>query len=142
VSRALSLLPIAMLFLTCTDRGSLLSPLPSPPTSYIASFDSISVTDEEILQLVYSTFKVPINFYQEDVGSAGIYYENTLSILPLDQRTGHASELSTNSHDQALAWSESSSVHSSYYRTLQSEMETYKYFQFRRLYQDHPTDVL
>jgi hypothetical protein len=138
MQRALSFLIIAAVFVACTDKSNLVS----PPTGYSASFDSISITDEEILQLVYSSFKLPSDFYQEDVGSAGIYYENTISILPLGQRTSNVSELSTNSHIQALAWSESSSVHSAYYRTLQSELDTDRYFQFRRVYQAHPTDVL
>ncbi len=136
--RAMAFLTIAGFLVGCADNdGPLL-----PPSGYTISFESIAITDDEILQLVYSPFKLPENFYQEDIGHAGIDYENTLSILPLQDRTPHVFELSTNSHDQALAWSESSSVHSSYYRTIESETETYRYFQFRRVYQEHPADVL
>jgi len=42
----------------------------------------------------------------------------------------------------ALAWSESSSVNSAYYRTLASETETEKYYEFRRVREGQPTDVL
>ncbi len=136
--RAMAFLTIACFLVGCTDNDDLLL----PPTGYAISFESIAITDDEILQMVYSPFKVPGKFYQEDIGQAGIYYENTLSILPLDQRTTDAFELSTNSRDQALAWSESTSVHSSYYRTVVSATETYRYFQFRRVYLEHPTDVV
>lgn len=114
----------------------------SPPTAYYASLDSIFITDEKLLELVYSSFKFHDDFYHEDLGDAPFYYESSLSILPLNQRPPHAFGLSTNSRDQALAWSEASATHSAYYRTLQSEQENEKYFQFYRVRLDTPNDVL
>lgn len=135
------LLAVAIFIAGCSDRD--VSPIqPEPAISYVATFDSISITDEALLQLSYSWFKFPPGFYQENLAGAGIYYENTLSIIPLSQRTDHSSELSTNSRDQALAWSESTSVNSAYYRTLESERQTDKYYEFRRVYQQNPIDVV
>jgi len=114
----------------------------SPSTPSPASFETISITDEELLELVYSTYKHPEDFYHEELDGASIYYENSLSILPLHQRTDHCVELSTNDHDQALAWSESTAVHSAYYRYVESEQDDEKYFQFRRVRQMNPQDVV
>lgn len=135
------LLVTTIVIVSCADKG--VSPIPPNAESYyVATFDSISITNETLLQLSYSSFKYPNGFYQEDLGGASIYYENTLSILPLNQRTSHSFELSTNNRDQALAWSESTSVNSAYYRTLQSERQTEKYFEFRRVYQQNTRDVV
>jgi len=115
---------------------------PIPVNNNQVFFDSISISDSQVLALAYSSYKYPDGFYQENVAGGSIYYENTLSILPLNQRLAHASELSTNSRDQALAWSESSSVNSAYYRKLVTESQTDKYFQFTRVYETNPNDIL
>jgi len=125
----------------CTKKEG----LPTQPVSespYSATVDSISISDDAILQLVYSQFEFPEGFYHEDLADTGIYYENTISVSPLSARPDYSSELSTNDHNQALAWSESSAVFSAYYRSLLYESQTEKYFQFCRVYQAHPSDVL
>jgi hypothetical protein len=88
--------------------------------------------DEKILQLVYSSYKYPAGFYHEDLTRSSIYYENTVSILPLAARQPRWVELCTDARGQALAWSESSSANSSYWRPLVSERQTEKYFEFQR----------
>jgi len=101
--------------------------------------DSTDINDDNILRAVYSEYKFPEGFFQEDFKGGSPYYENTISIRVLND---HWFELSTDDRDQAFAWSESSSVHSSYYRTLDSERETEKFFEFRRVWLAHPTDIL
>lgn len=104
--------------------------------------DSTQITDENVLSAVYSAYRYPPGFYQEDFLGASPYYENTISIHALKDRPSYCYELSTNDRNQAYAWSESSSVYSSYYRKLESERQTDKYFEFRRVWQDYPSDVV
>ncbi len=141
MNRILKSLLLLVFINGCTDQSALITQ-PEMPVNYEATFDSINISDSLLVSLAYSTNKYPEGFYQEDLNGASIYYENTLSILPTDQRTSHATELSTNDRDQAFAWSESTAVHSSYYRKLESESETDKYFQFRRVYEQRPSDVI
>jgi hypothetical protein len=122
-----SLITIVVITIICGCSKQ--SPSPTQPISakgYQAVFDSITISDSQILDLAYSSFKYPDGFYQEDLTGESIYYVNTLSILPLSQRSHNASELSTNSRDQAFAWSESTNVNSSQYRKLESESQTDK----------------
>jgi len=126
----------------CTD-SDVINPIDGPPNYQPPVIqDSTQLTNEIILQAVYSNYKYPSGFYEEDLQGGSTYYVNTVSISPLDKRENHWFELSTNSRDQAIAWSESSSVNSSYYRKLVSEKETEKYFEFRRVWEKHPTDIL
>jgi len=121
------------------------TPSPTQPVlsgDYQTSFDSITISDSQIRSLTYSSYKYPNGFYQENLGRGSIYYNNTLSILPLNQRSAHSTELSTNNQDQALAWSESTAINSAYYRKLVSESQTDKYFQFRRVYQKDTNDMV
>jgi hypothetical protein len=99
-------------------------------------------TDEEIKNAVYSDYKFPENFYTEDLQGGSPYYENTVSIKPLDERTLEWRELCTDSREQAREWSELSSQNSAYYRDLVRDSETEKYFQFRRVWSEHPTDII
>ena len=125
----------------CKDDEEIL-PHNSRPPIFTASFSSINIEDSEILRLTYSSFKIPNGFYQEDLQGGSLYYESTLSIMPLNLRRPPFFELSTNSQQQALAWSESSSVNSAYYRTLVRESETDRYFEFRRVYQKNQQDII
>ena len=132
---------LAAIICGCSNQSS--SPTePLPIKSGQAAFDSITISDSQILALAYSSYKYPNGFYREDLAGGSIYYDNTLSILPASQRSDHAFELSTNSRDQALAWSESTGVNSAYYRKLESESQTDRYFQFRRVYQQDTNDVV
>ncbi|MBN1397600.1 MAG: hypothetical protein JXA06_06180 [Bacteroidetes bacterium] len=91
-----------------------------------------TLNDDQILQLVYSSYKYPQGFYQEDVTNCSIYYENTISIMPLRQRGTKWYELCTEDHNQARAWSDSSNANGSTWRVVVSERETEKYFEFKR----------
>ena len=112
--------------------------VPPPP----AISDSTQLTDQVVLQAVYSTYKYPEGFYSENTDTGSIYYENTISILPVSQRTDHWFELSTDDSAQARAWSDSGAVNSSYYRSIVSFRETEKYFEFKRVRDGYPADVL
>ncbi len=98
--------------------------------------------DDDILEKVYSNYKFPDGFYTEETDSGSIYYENTVSIKALDEREAVWIELSTNSVDTARQWSELSARYSAYYRTLVGERETEKFFEFRRVRETHPGDIL
>lgn len=126
----------------CTSRDEI-NPIYVPPNNQPPIIqDSTQLTDEIVLQAVYSNYKYPAGFYQEDLQGGSPYYVNTLSILPINDRVPHAYELSTDSRDQAFAWSESTSVNSSYYRKLVSERQTEKYFEFRRVWSEDPNDIV
>ncbi len=125
----------------CKDVGQEPPPDLSSPV-FNATFESIDIEDSEILRVTYSSFKTPQGFYQEDLQGGSPYYESSLSITPLNLRQPPFFELSTNDRQQALAWSESSSVNSAYYRTLASERETDRYFEFRRVYQPNTRDIV
>lgn len=99
-------------------------------------------SDDEILKLVYSDYKFPEGFYTEETDSGSFYYENTVSIKALNEREAVWIELSTNSRDTARYWSEQSALNSAYYRRLVSERETEKFFEFRRVWEQHPGDVI
>lgn len=104
--------------------------------------DSTQITDENVLRAVYSTYRYPASFTREDFSEGSPYYENTISIYNMNERSNFWRELSTIDRNQAFAWSESSSVHSAYYRSVVSERETEKFFEFRRVWLEHPTDVI
>jgi hypothetical protein len=131
---------IALLLLNACNHTNPIKP--SPPSGVMIFNDTSDLTDENVFQAVYSNYKSPPGFYQDSARTHAIYYESSLSILPSTNRKTEAFELSTNVRDQAFAWSESSSVNSSYYRNLVSERQTDKFFEFTRVYQQHPSDTL
>ncbi len=104
--------------------------------------NSLGYTDDEIIAKVYSGYKFPAGFYTEDLDSGSIYYVNTLSIKPLNDRGDTWIELSTDNRDSAFNWSELSCLYSAYYRKYVSEKETEKYFEFRRVREENPTDIV
>jgi hypothetical protein len=95
--------------------------------------------ENQIVQLAYNiNYLYPIGFYKNDSG----YYENTVSVTPLSQRKDVWIELSTNDRNQALTWSDSSDENSSVHRTIISESETEKYFEFKRQSANNINDVI
>jgi hypothetical protein len=135
-----SLYALVLIVIGCTDpinKGQL-GDVYLPPDIR----DSTQITNENVLRAVYSSYKYSEGFYHEDFQGSNPYYENTISIHASNERPSYWFELSTNDRSQAFAWSESSSVYSSYYRKLESERQTEKYFEFRRVWQEHPSDVI
>lgn len=103
---------------------------------------NISITDDELYTFAYSNPRFPNDFYFEDSLNGSLYYENTISITPLNERDGTWLQLCTNSLDLARHWSELSSINSSYYRDLVSQRQTEKFFEFKRVYSVNPNDVI
>jgi hypothetical protein len=103
---------------------------------------NISITDEELYSLAYANYQFPSDFYYEDSLIGSLYYENTNSITPLNERDGTWFQLCTNNVDTARYWSELSSNNSSYYRDLVSQRQTEKYFEFKRVYSINPNDII
>lgn len=127
---------IAVIFIAVVIVDSLPKPALKRPSQ--VSFETIKLSDDEIRRLARSQEKFPPGFYQENLAGASIYYENTVSI----RKSEDWFELSTDNRDQAFAWSEASSQKSSVYRALQSERQTEKYFEFRYINPDNPSDIL
>ncbi len=88
--------------------------------------------EDQILRLVYSSYKCPQGFYQENLTKCSMYYENSVSVKPMAQRKAVWYELSTEEYSKARAWSDSSSVYSSAPRAIVSERETEQFFEFTR----------
>lgn len=100
------------------------------------------INNDHLFDLAYSDMKLPDGFYKEDSLANSVYYENTISIKPLSERENKWVQLSTDNKDTARNWSELSSKNSAYFRTLISERETDKYFEFTRVYSANPKDIV
>jgi hypothetical protein len=90
-------------------------------------------TSNPILVKAYSkNYKYPDTFYFESIDSGSIYYVNTISIKPLEQRYINWVELCTDNMNEARTWSELTNLYSSVRRNFISERQTEKYFEFKR----------
>lgn len=89
-------------------------------------------SDEDLLHAAYDGPKYPEGFYHEDLGGGSLYYENTISITPTEERGDEWIELCTDDSEHAREWSEMSAEASSVSRELVGERETEKYFEFER----------
>lgn len=88
---------------------------------------TIAFTTDEILKAAYSSYRMPSGAYSEPY-RGDLYYVNTVSV----ERQNFWRELCAESRDEAFAWSESTMVNSSDYRSLESERQTEKFFEFTR----------
>lgn len=89
-------------------------------------------TSNPILVKAYSKdYKYPDAFYFESIDSGSIYYANTISIKPLDQRDIIWVEICTDNINEARTWSELTDLYSSVRRNFKSERQTEKYFEFK-----------
>jgi hypothetical protein len=106
---------------------------------YEESFD----TSNPILVMAYSDdYYYPAGFFYEILDSGSIYYVNTVSIKPLTDREDIWIDLSCDNIDQARLWSELTDSFSSYHRILESERETNRYFEFKRVGQFSRRDMV
>jgi len=131
----------------CSDENS--DGIVGPNSTYYADLydwsditewtDPDSWPDDKLRSFSYSGEYAHPEFYSEDLNGGFRYYENTISVRTESDRW---IELSTDIRDSAYTWSEASSNSSAYYRTLESERETAKFFEFRRVYLEHPTDIM
>ena len=107
--------------------------------------DKIPRTPEEehILDLAYSKdYSYPEGFYHEvnDMGSP--YYENTVSIKPINDRQDIWIELNTDDKNEARIWSDESNEYSSVNREIIGDRESDKFFEFTRKNIQYSNDIL
>ena len=136
------ILATGVVFLSsCEDLGPLAPVNPNAP-AFTASFDSIQITDAEILRITYSSYKKPASFYNEDLQRDFLYYENTVSIGFNGPGEVPWIELSTNSREQALDWFKKGLGNGEWYGPIIGENETERYFEFRCKYKGDSTHVM
>ncbi len=103
----------------------------------------ISTTDDAILELAYDKiYQYPVGFYHETDLIGNEYYENTVSVKPLNEREHIWIELNTNDKEEARTWSNLSNEYSSVNREIVQENETDKYFEFLRVNIENEKDKL
>lgn len=100
-------------------------------------------SENKIISFTYSGHFGPTGFYTEDRERGFTYYENTISTQDNECPDDDCwIEHSTNDRDSAFAWSQLSALNSSQYRSLESELENEKYFEFRRINEENSSDVM
>jgi hypothetical protein len=106
--------------------------------------DKVTRTPEEehILELAYSKdYFFPVGFYHEINNTGSPYYENTVSIMPINERQNIWIELNTNDKNEARIWSDESNQYSSVNREIIGERESDKYFEFTRQNIQYSNDI-
>jgi hypothetical protein len=99
--------------------------------------------EERILELAYSKdYTYPVGFYHEVNDTGSIYYVNTVSIKPINERQNIWIELNTNDKSEARTWSDETNEYSSVNREIISESETEKYFEFKRKNVEYAKDIV
>ena len=99
--------------------------------------------NDTIIDLAYSTsYYYPTGFYHESIDSGSVYYENTVSITPIDKREDIWIDLNTTDINQAKKWSDLSNQYSSVIRQIIKELSTDKYFEFVRVSTANSKDIL
>jgi hypothetical protein len=102
-----------------------------------------TVEEQRILELAYSKdYTYPAGFYHEVIDTGSIYYENTVSIKPVNERQDIWIELNTIDKNEARLWSDESNEYSSVNREIISENETDKFFEFKRKNIEYAKDIL
>ena len=105
--------------------------------------DNPDSANDEFLELAYDkTYQYPDGFYCEKNLIGYVYYENTVSIKPTDERENIWIELNTNDKEQAKTWSDLSNEYSSVDREIIKENETNKYFEIVRVNIENNNDTL
>ncbi len=99
--------------------------------------------EEHILEAAYSeNYSYPVGFYHEVNDTGSIYYVNTVSIKPANERQDVWIELNTNYKNEARTWSDETNEYSSVNREIISESETEKYFEFKRENIEYAKDIV
>ena len=107
--------------------------------------DTLHRTDEEnrIIELAYDeNYRYPEGFWHETITEGSVYYENTISTVPVEERKDRWIELSTDDYEEAKQWSDKSAEYSSVERILVSVRETEKYFEFKRQSKINERDII
>ncbi|MDN3688341.1 hypothetical protein [Cyclobacterium jeungdonense] len=99
--------------------------------------------NDKYLELAYDrSYQYPDGFYFKNNVMGNVYYENTVSIKPTDERENIWIELDTDDIKQAKTWSDLSNELSSVYREAVLEAETDKYFEITRVNIQNENDTL
>lgn len=99
--------------------------------------------DDKFIELAYDkSYQYPDGFYHENNLIGNVYYENTVSIKPINERDHIWIELNTNEKEQAKTWSDLSNAYSSVNRKKVEEKETEKYFEIIRVNIKNDNDIL
>jgi len=99
--------------------------------------------DEHILDLAYAKdYSYPEGFYHEINYTGSPYYENTVSIMPINERQDIWIELNTDDKNEARIWSDESNEYSSVNREIIEDRESDKYFEFTRKNIQYSNDIL
>lgn len=102
-----------------------------------------SANNNRFLELAYDkSYQYPDGFYYEKKLNGYVYYENTVSIKPTNERENIWIELNTNDKEQAKTWSDLSNEYSSVDREIIEESETDKYFEITRVNIHNKNDTL
>lgn len=105
--------------------------------------DNHDSANDRFIELAYDrNYQYPDGFYYEKNLIGSVYYENTVSIKPTDERENIWIELNTNDKEQAKSWSDLSNEYSSVDREIIKENETEKYFEIVRVNIDNVNDTL
>ena len=98
--------------------------------------------EDELLDFAYSGNQYPDGFYTEELSGGTIYYENTISTTPLNERGDEWIQFCADDIETARELSERSGENCSTYREPVSERETEKYYEFRKVNPNHPSDIV
>ena len=102
-----------------------------------------SIPHDKLLDLAYDNdYQYPDGFFHEVNLTGSVYYENTVSIKPMNERKSIWIELNTNDKEQAKTWSNLSNAYSSVDREVVKENKTEKYFEFVRVNILNVNDIL
>ncbi|MCB2203518.1 hypothetical protein KQI65_02120 [bacterium] len=134
--RVLSFLPrlllicLPLLLISCSDDDA-----PADPGTGNALFDRSNptpgITDQEIWDAVYEGKRYPDGVYHEDLDHS-LYYVNSISIKPLNEREDAWFELATEDSAQASAWALQSALYGGQYLQQTSSRVTEKFFEHAR----------
>ena len=99
---------------------------------FLIGCEKMTSDDEMLLKLAYDkNYQYPEGFYKDPASpDHSIYYINTVSISPINNRDSAWIELSTNDKNEALTWLNLTTTNSSVTYSFVGEKETEKYFEF------------
>jgi hypothetical protein len=126
-SRTIAVLFLSLIITACSDDS------PGDPSAGL--FDrpdpTSGITDQEIWDASYGDVRLPPGFYTEELDGS-LYYMNSISITPLEERENAWYELCTEDAAQARTWSDLTIGYGSGRDSVISEKSTEKYFDILR----------
>jgi hypothetical protein len=129
------LLFIILIFISCYGCQKDTSKQPYEVPTFEPNQSEFS--NDELINATYSRYKIPENFYHENLGDTSLYYVNTISIDSLEKKKWI--ELSTNSAETAKAWSiKSTLINSEFAPVIANE----KFYEFFRIYNPTTNDLI